>query len=139
MGRHIDFANRLRKQGVDLEGVIEGCEEIILDYSWSAKFGEGYDRRNFITLYTVVKEIKPKSKKGRKKKTKKVKEDYELKTRKIARVFTEEGINDPRQIKKILADAYSSLLSGLAISKKLKVRAYYLKGHPNEQELGYLQ
>ena len=141
------FAAELRKQGVDLEGIIWDCEEIMLDYSWYSKFAEDgvrerYERRNFITLYTVNREeINPKTKKDKispMKKKKKRKEEYKLVAREIARVFTKKRLNDADKIRGFLEGAYASLLDEVDIPESIKVRAYYLKGRPNEQDLGYL-
>jgi len=119
------FADDLKEQGIDLEAVIKGCKEIILDYSWYSRYSKtGYSTRNFITLY-VIDGV-------RRRKQKKVKRTQ----REIARVFINTHAEETPEIIKILSEAYKSLKS--KIPKGVKVKAYYLKEHPNEQFLCYL-
>jgi hypothetical protein len=124
MGRYMDFANGLVKQGINLERIIKKCKkELVLDYSWISKvktYRDGWKtrreekRKNFITLYADSEEI--------------------------GRVFLSEGFADETDIKKLLFDAYRSIKDNVKIPKKIKVNAYYHKYHSYlEKDLGKLQ
>ncbi len=106
------FGSELRREGIDLEGVIKGCKEITLDYEWYFKGEAGY--RRYIGFYADSQEI--------------------------ARVYLKKGpIDNPDEARKILSRAYVSLKKEVKLPKSVKVNAVYLKDYPNEKDLGLLR
>ena len=102
------FGSELRRERIDLEGVIKGCKEITLDYEWYFKGEAGY--RRYIGFYVDSQEI--------------------------ARVYLEKGpIDNPNEARKILSRAYSSLKKEVKLPKRVKVNAVYLKGSPGKEQV----
>ncbi len=117
------FGSELRREGINLEGVIKGCKkgckkhkkehkkeckEITLDYEWYFKGEAGY--RRYIGFYVDSQEI--------------------------ARVYLKKGpVDNPDEARKILLEAYASLKKEVKLPKRVKVNAVYLKGSPRKEQI----